>query len=167
MQVVLIINSSGYTKPQNNTEGQISLQKIVTNPPPVINNSIREFYMLQANYRLRPWISCQADRHRDIGWQNTFSQLFQTIAAGCPSLALLPPAKIFFRFSIIAKLFHSGWNNLFKVLSKISFPVMFGGGGCGGSSQLHSNITELCPAMVASCYSHIGSQYKKIRLVSP
>ena len=103
MQVVLITNSSGYTKPQNNTEGQFSLYKIVTNPPPVINNSIREFYMLQANYRLQPGISCQAHRHWDIGWQNTFSQLFQTIATGCTSLALLPPAKIFFRFSITAK----------------------------------------------------------------
>ena len=28
------------------------------------------------------------------------------------------------------------------------------------SIQLHANITELCPAMVAGCYSNLGSQYR-------
>ena len=35
------------------------------------------------------------------------------------------------------------------------------------SVQAHCNITELCPAMVACCYSNLGPPYKKKRLVSP
>ena len=35
------------------------------------------------------------------------------------------------------------------------------------SVWLHTKITELCPAMVACCYSNHGPQYKKLDGVGP
>ena len=65
-------------------------------------------------------------------------------------------------------------NHIHKRLTKMDGILQLSADACPNnwlpktlkSVQLHPNITEICPAMVAFCYSNIGPQYKKIRFVS-